>query len=105
MNMKLFKTFILLLFLTTPLTLLAHPGNTASDGCHYCRTRCDYWGVPWGERHCHLMPPKKRMVIATNNMRLMESTDLSNYSSINHSGRTDSDGCHIDHKTDTYHCH
>lgn len=32
---------------------MAHPGNTASDGCHYCRTNCDKWGVPWNERHCH----------------------------------------------------
>ncbi len=32
---------------------VAHPGNTASDGCHYCRTNCDRWGVPWYERHCH----------------------------------------------------
>ncbi len=31
----------------------AHPGRTAKDGCHYCRTNCDYWGVPYGERHCH----------------------------------------------------
>jgi hypothetical protein len=31
----------------------AHPGNTAGDGCHYCRTNCDTWGVPWNERHCH----------------------------------------------------
>jgi hypothetical protein len=31
----------------------AHPGNTASDGCHYCRKNCDKWGVPWNERHCH----------------------------------------------------
>lgn len=31
----------------------AHPGNTASDGCHYCRTNCDKWGVPWNTRHCH----------------------------------------------------
>ncbi|MFA7209371.1 MAG: hypothetical protein WC120_03715 [Parcubacteria group bacterium] len=31
----------------------AHPGNTASDGCHYCRTNCDKWGVAWNERHCH----------------------------------------------------
>lgn len=30
----------------------AHPGRTASDGCHYCRTNCDYWGVPWNQRHC-----------------------------------------------------
>lgn len=38
----------------------AHPGNTASDGCHYCRTRCDYWGVPWNQRHCHggYIPPQ-----------------------------------------------
>lgn len=31
----------------------AHPGNTASDGCHYCRTNCDSWGVAWNQRHCH----------------------------------------------------
>lgn len=31
----------------------AHPGRTASDGCHYCRTNCDSWGVPYNERHCH----------------------------------------------------
>lgn len=31
----------------------AHPGRTASDGCHYCRTNCDSWGVAWNERHCH----------------------------------------------------
>ncbi|OGI26152.1 MAG: hypothetical protein A3J76_01750 [Candidatus Moranbacteria bacterium RBG_13_45_13] len=31
----------------------AHPGNTAADGCHYCRTNCTKWGVPWNERHCH----------------------------------------------------
>lgn len=33
--------------------VFAHPGNTAADGCHYCRTNCDKWGVPWNERHCH----------------------------------------------------
>lgn len=31
----------------------AHPGGTASDGCHYCRTNCDSWGEAWNERHCH----------------------------------------------------
>jgi len=31
----------------------AHPGRTASDGCHYCRTNCDSWGVPYNDRHCH----------------------------------------------------
>ncbi len=32
---------------------LAHPGNTASDGCHFCRTNCSSWGVAWNQRHCH----------------------------------------------------
>jgi hypothetical protein len=31
----------------------AHPGRTASDGCHYCKTNCAKWGVPAGARHCH----------------------------------------------------
>ncbi len=40
-------------FLTITSPVFAHPGNTASDGCHYCRTNCDKWGVAWNERHCH----------------------------------------------------
>lgn len=36
-----------------PKNIFAHPGNTAADGCHYCRTNCDRWGVAWNERHCH----------------------------------------------------
>lgn len=36
-----------------PNIAFAHPGNTAADGCHYCRTNCDKWGEAWGERHCH----------------------------------------------------
>lgn len=34
-------------------TAEAHPGNTASDGAHYCWTNCDYWGETYGERHYH----------------------------------------------------
>ena len=47
--------------------ILAHPGNTASDGCHYCRTRCSYWGVPWNQRHCHggYMPPADTYITPT----------------------------------------
>lgn len=41
------------LFLTSVSPVLAHPGRTSSDGCHYCRTNCDSWGVAWNERHCH----------------------------------------------------
>ncbi len=36
-----------------PFIAQAHPGRTASDGCHYCRTNCSSWGVAWDERHCH----------------------------------------------------
>ena len=32
---------------------MAHPGRTASDGCHYCRTNCAKWGEREGARHCH----------------------------------------------------
>jgi len=34
-------------------TIYAHPGRTADDGCHYCRTNCDKWGEVWNQRHCH----------------------------------------------------
>ncbi|MCE2596608.1 YHYH domain-containing protein [Motilimonas cestriensis] len=34
-------------------SVTAHPGRTASDGCHYCRTNCASWGEIAGERHCH----------------------------------------------------
>lgn len=54
MNMRL--AFILLFFLFflyfVPLTL-AHPGNTSSDGCHYCWTNCARWGYTYGTRHSH----------------------------------------------------
>lgn len=46
-------TTILIVFFTFSSSVLAHPGRTASDGCHYCRINCDSWGVPWNERHCH----------------------------------------------------
>ena len=46
------KVVIFLLLVITQATF-AHPGRTASDGCHYCRTNCGSWGVPWNERHCH----------------------------------------------------
>ena len=39
--------------LMVPLGALAHPGRTASDGCHYCRTNCSRWNVPANQRHCH----------------------------------------------------
>tara|TARA_B100001287_G_scaffold222096_1_gene191268 strand:+ start:95 stop:313 length:219 start_codon:yes stop_codon:yes gene_type:complete len=42
-----------LIFFSLSLSVFAHPGNTASDGCHYCRTNCDKWGVAWNTRHCH----------------------------------------------------
>ncbi len=51
--MRLFKTTLVLLLLLSPSTVFAHPGNTAADGCHYCRTNCDKWGVAWNQRHCH----------------------------------------------------
>jgi hypothetical protein len=34
-------------------TSSAHPGNTSSDGGHYCWTNCEYWGYEYGTRHYH----------------------------------------------------
>ena len=50
---KLVLSFFVLFYIISVEPALAHPGNTAADGCHYCRTNCDSWGVPWYERHCH----------------------------------------------------
>ena len=43
----------LFIFLAVTIPVSAHPGKTAADGCHICKTNCDKWGVPWYERHCH----------------------------------------------------
>ena len=54
-NKKLLSSLLLaivsILIALTPAQ--AHPGRTAADGCHYCRTNCDDWGVPYNQRHCH----------------------------------------------------
>lgn len=52
-TMKTVFCILIYIILTTPLIGLAHPGNTASDGCHYCRTNCAKWGEVKDERHCH----------------------------------------------------
>ena len=31
----------------------AHPGGTAGDGCHFCRTNCAKYGEVQDQRHCH----------------------------------------------------
>ena len=50
----LFSLSICLLFTVFSISKAsAHPGNTASDGCHYCRTNCAKWGEVEGARHCH----------------------------------------------------
>jgi hypothetical protein len=55
MKYKLFNLFSLscILLFSSISIVEAHPGRTAADGCHYCRTNCDQWGVAWNERHCH----------------------------------------------------
>ena len=47
---------IVLIFLAALIgssSIYAHPGRMDANGCHYCRTNCDKWGVAWDERHCH----------------------------------------------------
>lgn len=67
--MKLVLLFFVFFSLSFSQSVSAHPGNTASDGCHYCRTNCDKWGVPWNERHCHggapINPPTQQISLPT----------------------------------------
>ncbi|NOI67909.1 YHYH domain-containing protein [Vibrio sp. 99-8-1] len=57
-----------------PLITLAHPGRTASDGCHYCRTNCAKWGVPQGERHCHFYSEPTKEII-NSSVKVKEYSD------------------------------
>lgn len=47
------RTFIALGVVLMANSAFAHPGRTAADGCHYCRTNCAKWGEVAGARHCH----------------------------------------------------
>jgi hypothetical protein len=54
-----FISIIAIVCVSIGLTLLlpnqssAHPGRTDSDGGHYCRTNCEYWGYTYGTWHSH----------------------------------------------------
>ncbi len=48
-----FIAFIILLIVTVPSTIYAHPGRTDSNGGHTCRTNCSSWGLSTGEYHYH----------------------------------------------------
>ena len=55
-----FTLLLTTILLTLPQTVYAHPGRTAADGCHYCRTNCASWGEIQDARHCHggsVIPP------------------------------------------------
>lgn len=49
------KKFIIVILLIgmMPSVVLAHPGRTDSNGCHYCRTNCTKYGLSNGQYHCH----------------------------------------------------
>ncbi len=63
---KLIFASVSFIILSLPVLSSAHPGNTAADGCHYCRTNCSSWGVGWNVRHCHggkeLFAPSKTLL-------------------------------------------
>ena len=47
------RRLLAVLLVLLALDAAAHPGRTAADGCHFCRTNCDRWNVEANERHCH----------------------------------------------------
>ena len=54
------SVLLALVLALTASSALAHPGRTAADGCHYCRTNCEKWGEIQGERHCHGQKARSR---------------------------------------------
>ncbi len=53
MNVKiLILGFLFIMIFTVP-GVTSHPGNTASDGCHFCRSNCESWGYTFDTRHGH----------------------------------------------------
>lgn len=44
---------VMTLVLVLVLDISAHPGRTNADGCHYCRTNCEQYGLQQDEYHCH----------------------------------------------------
>lgn len=43
----------LIVFVFLVANAFAHPGRTAKDGCHFCKTNCKKWGYTTGTRHGH----------------------------------------------------
>ena len=93
---KILSVFLFFSLIFLPKNIFAHPGNTAADGCHYCRTNCDKWGVPWNERHCHggaietikptstprptVIPTKRPTIISTNTLTSTDTPTPTNTS-------------------------
>ncbi len=50
--MKKLLLFVAVIFVSVQ-PVFAHPGNTSSDGCHFCKTNCGKWGYTSGTRHGH----------------------------------------------------
>ncbi len=44
---------VMTLVLILALDITAHPGRTDANGCHYCRTNCEQYGLQQDEYHCH----------------------------------------------------
>lgn len=47
------RGLVAVLLIAAAVAAVAHPGRTADDGCHYCRTNCAKWNVEANKRHCH----------------------------------------------------
>jgi len=48
-----FFIYLISFFILISNDIYAHPGRTDAFGCHTCRTNCEYWGLNYGEYHCH----------------------------------------------------
>lgn len=49
--MRLF--IVMTTILLAAMLVSGHPGRTNEEGCHYCRTNCEQYGLQQDEYHCH----------------------------------------------------
>lgn len=56
---------VMTLILVLALDITAHPGRTDANGCHYCRTNCEQYGLQQDEYHCHNKTSTSVMIEST----------------------------------------
>ena len=91
------KTNYLILFtiLFLPVMVFAHPGGLDSNGCHYCRTNCEKWGLSTNQYHCHNGSNRKEYYLPSQD----SNNNNSNINNQQNGGNTSNNNENINYET------